>query len=1067
MAATRARKPTRWFEAPLVERSQAARLPVRPADAPPNARSSVFDVVGRGGGRPLDDVLRRAMEERLGEPFETVRVHIDARSTESVGAEAYTVGEEIVIHPTFARLTGVGGRKLLAHELAHVIQQRHGPVDGTPAPGGINLSEPSDRFEQAADHVAEAALAGETANALPRVSADAPTLRTASSRPASPTRPTTDLIVQRKPCPRKGGAENEWFDPDMPNWKLVRIADSPTWWAFKLVSDSGQHIRNLWYHATDGTYHANVGGPSLDPASIAQNTAPWPSTAGGGLPRSAVVTAAGASSVPSPAGAVPSRVPILSAKKLEDVEKEKETEERHRPGGLAPPGRVLLPPLPSRSIPFDVEGSDSDNDEEEKRRERSGPIPARSRARRVGRGVPSPFVGVQSRATLSVDELSGKGYVQDSRGFSLSPGYGYEVPPICWKAHVAATSRTAPYIMAVAHDVLSRYRYGDSGPAGVQHKFYVSKPDSEKFVTIYPPRVPAHWPEVIAALETALQGIRVTVGGVPVQQSRRFLAQYMLVGAQGVIGMRFGGGQPLCLAALKEAGFQIKEIGSVTVHHQQMKQQFELREGEQVKELQVTAPGKSASGERGPVRFPEDIPHNEPNTAGARGRYKLVCGNNRIMFYRPQPSEWLFAAILLNNQIVPDFRDAGGANPYGQNLPEGVSPYEPDDGSADNEKEAPRPDKGKGVDRARPRAARSLSSAVPPVLVPAVSSPPWRHDEETKSSHSEQDTAFPSPSLSGQWHSARLLTSRSRDARRRGDVRIGSELRLRPVEDLQLKAGDTVDLPWLSLANAISTFRRMLRTLTAEENVRDCRAQDAFLEQLSTHYATIDAAARAVTGTRALQAHYVMWCVQADLDRLSWMDDATTLAMAWNHQFAGKTYQRCLAIARAQSHLRAAGYHTDRVFLGHGQLPSQRAYVVPSEGRKIHLSVDASSVPAVVNFILPLLARRGYVHKFVVDLADLEPDDAAGRADQRGKVVTIYPKFKRTASRSGARPMLEVDESDLENLADSLAALAEAYRLTPGPVPSQARSGDTPWKHRRTGRTSWVVYVTGATARLT
>src|SRR5256886_9825679 len=50
------------------------------------------------------------------------------------------------------------GRHVLAHELAHVIQQKAGPVDGSPAPGGIRLSDPSDRFEQAArseEHTSE------------------------------------------------------------------------------------------------------------------------------------------------------------------------------------------------------------------------------------------------------------------------------------------------------------------------------------------------------------------------------------------------------------------------------------------------------------------------------------------------------------------------------------------------------------------------------------------------------------------------------------------------------------------------------------------------------------------------------------------------------------------------------------------------------------------------------------------------------------------------------------------------------------------------------------------------
>jgi hypothetical protein len=44
---------------------------------------------------------------------------------------------------------------MLAHELTHVVQQRSGPVDATPVGGGIAISHPSDRFEQAAERSAD------------------------------------------------------------------------------------------------------------------------------------------------------------------------------------------------------------------------------------------------------------------------------------------------------------------------------------------------------------------------------------------------------------------------------------------------------------------------------------------------------------------------------------------------------------------------------------------------------------------------------------------------------------------------------------------------------------------------------------------------------------------------------------------------------------------------------------------------------------------------------------------------------------------------------------------------
>lgn len=135
-------------EAPTVQRVSGS---TRAED-----RSPVFDIVGRGGGRPLEPSVRQTMEDHLGAPLGTVRVHVDARSTESVQAKAYTVGEDIVVHPRHFTPSSRSGRQLLAHEAVHIHQQRSGPVAGTPVAGGISLSDPSDRFEQEAETVAHA-----------------------------------------------------------------------------------------------------------------------------------------------------------------------------------------------------------------------------------------------------------------------------------------------------------------------------------------------------------------------------------------------------------------------------------------------------------------------------------------------------------------------------------------------------------------------------------------------------------------------------------------------------------------------------------------------------------------------------------------------------------------------------------------------------------------------------------------------------------------------------------------------------------------------------------------------
>jgi hypothetical protein len=124
--------------------------------------SPVHEVVGRGGGEPLDPETKSTMEGAYGDSFDDVRIHTDAtasKSAESVGANAYTVGTDVVFREGHGPGSSDYARNV-AHELEHVRQQKDGPVDGTEAGGGIRVSDPSDRFEQAASSKADQVLAG-------------------------------------------------------------------------------------------------------------------------------------------------------------------------------------------------------------------------------------------------------------------------------------------------------------------------------------------------------------------------------------------------------------------------------------------------------------------------------------------------------------------------------------------------------------------------------------------------------------------------------------------------------------------------------------------------------------------------------------------------------------------------------------------------------------------------------------------------------------------------------------------------------------------------------------------
>jgi hypothetical protein len=139
------------------------------------ARSPVLDVVGKGRGQALDEGLRDEMEARFGDDFSDVRIHTDgeaSRSAAAVSARAYTVGSEIVLGADVPDLASHQGKRTLAHELTHVLQQRQGPVDGSPTGNGIALSDPSDRFERAAEANADRVM-GDNAGGSGRRAAEA------------------------------------------------------------------------------------------------------------------------------------------------------------------------------------------------------------------------------------------------------------------------------------------------------------------------------------------------------------------------------------------------------------------------------------------------------------------------------------------------------------------------------------------------------------------------------------------------------------------------------------------------------------------------------------------------------------------------------------------------------------------------------------------------------------------------------------------------------------------------------------------------------------------------------
>ena len=120
----------------------------------------------RGGGMSLDESTRGTMENAFGSDFSDVRLHVDDEAdslNRSVSARAFTTGTDIF----FSRSASPSDSSLLAHELAHVVQQR----GSASSSGPMTVSPAGDAQEHQADAAASAAANG-SAQRLPELMGD-------------------------------------------------------------------------------------------------------------------------------------------------------------------------------------------------------------------------------------------------------------------------------------------------------------------------------------------------------------------------------------------------------------------------------------------------------------------------------------------------------------------------------------------------------------------------------------------------------------------------------------------------------------------------------------------------------------------------------------------------------------------------------------------------------------------------------------------------------------------------------------------------------------------------------
>jgi len=121
-----------------------------------------------GPGQPLDAASRAFFEPRFGRDFSAIRVHTDAvaaRSAREIGARAYTVGNQIAFADNEWSPGQPASRHLLAHELAHAVQQNAAPQVRR-QPQGAAPAPPS---PQQVIETARAVAWGRTFNALQKL----------------------------------------------------------------------------------------------------------------------------------------------------------------------------------------------------------------------------------------------------------------------------------------------------------------------------------------------------------------------------------------------------------------------------------------------------------------------------------------------------------------------------------------------------------------------------------------------------------------------------------------------------------------------------------------------------------------------------------------------------------------------------------------------------------------------------------------------------------------------------------------------------------------------------------
>jgi hypothetical protein len=240
--------------------------------APSSVPTSINSVL-HSPGQPLDGGTREFMESRFGRDFSSVRVHTDDRAAESaraVNARAWTVGQDIAFARGEYRPHSHEGRGLLAHELAHTVQQSGLQRYPSEVRMGGALEPQLEREAETAARAVVGAPHDMHSSAVPvpsRVAAHTISRVPAKCPEQVTAKPFSGIEWDNPPAALKGLGVKK-IDKAVPNPKIRRFNMGP----FKLPPTKGP-VKNCWLNrARAGALEAKYGvssGQLLDPQTKA------------------------------------------------------------------------------------------------------------------------------------------------------------------------------------------------------------------------------------------------------------------------------------------------------------------------------------------------------------------------------------------------------------------------------------------------------------------------------------------------------------------------------------------------------------------------------------------------------------------------------------------------------------------------------------------------------------------------------------------------------------------------------------------------------------------------------